>query len=139
MSKIWLKSKLQNLAMKKKEAYVTRSVTLPKIDKDTLLARAAANSGIRKGLIYQAADAIVNEFENFVLTGHPVELPLVGTFRFGINAKAQDKQEDAGAAAVYRRKIVYTPNITLKRMLKTVGLVDISETEGDEEGEQPEG
>lgn len=137
MTKIWIKSNLQKLAMKKKNAYLTRSVTLPKIDKDTLLARAAANSGMRKGIVYQAADAICNEFENFVMTGHPVELPLIGTFRFGVQAHASDTKEDAGAEKVYRRKIYYTPNVSLKRMLKGVHLEDITEAEGEDDGDTP--
>ena len=86
MAKVWLKSKLQNLAMKKKEAYVTRSITLPRIDKDTLLARAADNSGIRRGVFYQAVDALCNEFKNFLMNGHSVEVPEVGSSRFGVNA-----------------------------------------------------
>ncbi len=133
MGKIWIKSKLQNLAMKKKEAYVTRSVTLPRIDKDTLLERAADNSGIRKGVVYAAADAITNEIENFLLNGHSVEIPLLGSFRFGVNAKATDTEAEAGAGQVYRRKIIYTPSKPIWRALQTVSLVDVSEQDDDDD------
>ncbi len=129
MGKIWIKSKLQNLAMKKKEAYVTRSVTLPRIDKDQLLERAADNSGIRRGVVYAAADAITNEIENFLMNGHSVEVPLLGNFRFGVKAKATDTRKEAGASQVYRRRIIYKPSKPIWRRLQTVNLVDIDEEE----------
>lgn len=137
MAKVWLKSNLQKLAMKKKNAYVTRSVTLPRIDKDTLLARAADNSGIRRGIFYQAVDALCNEFKNFLMNGHSVEVPEVGSFRFSVNAYATDELENAGAAAVHRRKIHYVPNKDLWRQLQQVSLIDVTPKEEDEE-EEPE-
>ena len=137
MAKVWLKSKLQNLAMKKKEAYVTRSITLPRIDKDTLLARAADNSGIRRGVFYQAVDALCNEFKNFLMNGHSVEVPEVGSFRFGVNAKATDTEAEAGAGQAYRRKIHYVPNKSLWRMLQQVSLIDHNETDEDDEEPEP--
>ena len=139
MAKVWLKSKLQNLAMKKKEAYVTRSVTLPRIDKETLMSRALENSGLRKGVFYAAVDALCNEFKNFLMNGHSVEVPEVGSFRFAVNAKATDTEEEAGAGQVYRRKILYVPNKDLWRQLQQVSLIDHTEvTEEDEGGDEPE-
>ena len=136
MSKILLKSKKQNIACKKYERYVTRSVTLPRIDKDELLSRAADNSGIRKGTIYAAADAICNEFKNFLLNGHSVELPLIGSFRFGVNAKVSETAQEAGADTVYRRKIKYVPNAQLKRQLQAVNLIGQDEdSDADESGD----
>ena len=140
MAKVWLKSKLQNLAMKKTEAYVTRSVTLPRIDKDELLERAADNSGINRGAIYAAADAITREFENFIMNGHSVEIPLVGSFRFSVNAHATDTEAEAGAGQVYRRKIHYLPSKALWRKVQQVSLVEQPqpEEEEDEGGDEPE-
>lgn len=135
MAKIWLKTKLQNLAMKKKEAYVTRSITLPRIDNDQLLERAAANSGIRRATVFSAAEAIFNEMENFLLNGHSIEVKPLGTFRFGINAKATDTEAEAGAGQVYRRKIHYRPAKDLWRKLQQVTLIDHEEEEPEPEPE----
>lgn len=120
--KIVLKANYQRVAVKDKRAYVTRVVTYSKINKDALLRRAAANSGIRRGVIYTAADAIFNEFENFLLNGHSVELPILGNFRFGIHAKISDTREDAGAGKVYRKRLIYTPSAELKQKVKEVSL-----------------
>ncbi len=138
MARVWLKSKLQNLAMKKKEAYVTRSVTLPRITGDQLLERAADNSGISRGIIYAAADAINNEFQNYIMNGHSVEIPLVGSFRFGVNAKATDTEAEAGAGQVYRRKIHYVPSKELWRQLQQVSLVPQPADDEDDDESEPE-
>ena len=125
--------------MKKKNAYVTRSVTLPRIDKDTLLERAADNSAIRKGVFVAVADAITNEFENFLLNGHSVELPLVGTFKFAVNAKASDEEPESYAEQVYRRKIHFQPSKELWRKLQTVSLASLKDKpEEEDEGEGDE-
>lgn len=120
--KIVLKVNYQRVAVKDKRAYVTRAVTYSRITKDMLLERAAANTGIRRGTLYQAMDAVVNEFENFLMNGHSVELPLLGTFAFGVKAKISDTPEDAGAAKVYRRKLLYRPSVQLKTLVKGVSL-----------------
>ena len=120
--KIVLKANYQRVAVKDKRAYVTRAITYSRIASDALLARAAANSGIRRGVIYAAMDAVMNEFQNFVLNGHTVELPLIGAFGFGIRAKISDTREDAGAAKVYQKKLVYRPSVELKQMVKEVAL-----------------
>jgi len=125
MAKILVKSKLQRLAAQKKDAYVTRPVSLPMIDSDTLLERAADNSGLRRGVLYAAVDAVNNEIKNFLVNGHPVQVPLLGIFSFGINAHAAEKMEDAGTAMIYRRKIMYRPTVTLKRVLDTINLVKL--------------
>lgn len=140
MAKVWLKSKLQKLAMKKKNAYVTRSVTLPRIDKDYLLARAADNSGVRRGVFYAAVDALCNEFKNFLLNGHSVEVPEIGSFRFAVNATASDEQPESAAELVYRRKIIYTPNKDLWRSLQAISLQDTTPKPEDEDegGDEPE-
>lgn len=137
MAKVWLKSKLQNLAMKKKEAYVTRSFTLPRITAEQLMARALDNSGLRKGVFYAAVDALCNEFKNFLMNGHSVEVSEVGSFRFGVNAKATDTEAEAGAGQVYRRKILYVPNKNLWRMLQQVSLEQYEGDNTDDE-EEPE-
>lgn len=122
--KIMLKVNYQRVAVKDKRAYVTRAITYSRITKDMLLARAAANTGIRRGTLYAAMDAVINEFQNFLLNGHSVELPLLGTFAFGIKAKISDTREDAGAEKVYRRRLIFRPSPELKADVKGVSLND---------------
>ena len=137
MGKIVIKKKLMNLAMKKKEAYVTRTVGLPMVDEKQLLERAADNSGIRRGVIYAAADAITNEVKNFLMNGHSVQIPLLGSFRFGVNAKAADTEKEAGAKQIYRRKIIYKASKPIWRLLQTAQFEDWSELDGNGGGTTP--
>ena len=134
MGKVVLKTNLQMIALKKKDAWVTRSVTYSRIDADELLNRAAANSGIRRGIIYQAADAINNEFANFLMNGHSVELPLIGTFRFGVNAHVADTEEAAGADKVYRRKLIYRPSTELRRLALNVNFIQTEKAVASDDG-----
>ena len=136
MAKIYLRSKLQNLAMKKKDAYVTRPVYYARITGDELLERAADNSKLRKSEIYLAADAITREFRNFLQNGHAVTIPEIGTFRFGFRAHATDTLAEAGAAQVYRRRIIYQPCMDLRRQINTVTLEDVT-VKDEEGGEEP--
>ncbi len=136
MAKIYLRSKLQNLAMKKKDAYVTRPVYYARITGDELLERAADNSKLRKSEIYLAAEAITREFRNFLQNGHAVTIPEIGTFRFGFRAHATDTLAEAGAAQVYRRRIIYQPCMDLRRQINTVTLEDVT-VKDEEGGEEP--
>ena len=122
MSKILVKSKLQRLAVQKKDAYVTRSVSLPMVDEKTLIERAAENSLINPGHLYAAMQAVTQTFRNFLFMGHPVKFPNVGVFRFAVNAKATEDKEEAGVEQIYRRKILYRPTVDLNRALEGIQL-----------------
>ena len=137
MAKVWLNNKLQKLAMKKKNAYVTRVVTLPQISGTDLVDAAARNSGIDRGTFTAALDALNKEFQNYLIIGHSVEVPHIGCFRFMVNAYAKDTQAEAGAAAVHRRKLHYQANKELWSLVQRASLEDITPKE--EEEEEPEG
>ena len=122
MAIILIKSKLQHLAIQKKDAYVTRSVNLPMIGEKTLIERAAENSLINEGHLYAAMAAITQAFRNFLFMGHPVQLPKVGIFRFAIKAKASENMEEAGVEQIYRRRINYLPTTELRKALNEIHL-----------------
>lgn len=106
-----------------KSLYMIRPITYSRIDKNTLLNRAADNTQVKKSDIYESMDAVSREFRNFLCNGHSVEFPDLGTFRIGIQAKASETLEQINAEQVYRRKIIFTPSSLLKQMLNSVNLV----------------
>lgn len=120
MSKIVLKSNLQNIAFKKESAYVTRSITFSHVDANEFLEGVKRNSNLDKHVVYAASEAIGKEFENLLLKGHSFAVPGIGIFRFGVKAKAAATAEEAGAGKVYRRRIHFVPTKELKNKLKTV-------------------
>ncbi len=107
----------QKVAILKKEGYVSRAVTYSKINGDNVLEYAAQNSGINPGQLAAAMYAIQQSFVNFLMNGHSVELPGVGIFRVGVNSKMVDSADKVSVDQIYRRKIHYTPSVSLKGRL----------------------
>lgn len=126
MGKIVLKSNLQTIAAieGKPKKYVTRAVHYSTIDGDTFIDFVARNTRLDRYVVKAAAGAIAKEFANFVFNGHSVSVPGIGIFRFGVQAKASKKQEDATTKKVYRRKILYRPATDIKTLVKNTSLED---------------
>ena len=129
----------QRVAILKKEGYVSRAVTYSQIDGEDVLEYAAQNSGINPGQLSAAMYAIRQSFINFLLNGHSVELPGVGIFRVGVNAKMVDEASMVSVDQIYRRKIHYLPSIDLKNRLTRISFsTDPMETIPEEEPAEPE-
>ena len=107
----------QRVAILNKEGYVSRAVTYSKIDGEDVLEYAAQNSGINQAQLSAAMYAIRQSFVNFLLNGHSVELPGVGIFRVGVNAKMVDEATKVSVDQIYRRKIHFLPSTALKDKL----------------------
>ena len=83
--------------------------------------------------------AIRQSFINFLLNGHSVELPGVGIFRVGVNAKMVDEASKVSVDQIYRRKIHYLPSIALKDKLIRISFsTDPTETTAEEEPTETE-
>ena len=135
------KRRLRMVDQGETEVFVTSPITYSRIGSDDLLEAAARNSGINEATIFAGMKGVVNEFENFLMNGHSVQVPLLGTFRISLRGKAVATQEEAGANAVYRRGIIYTPTTRLKAKLKSLSLSAIPadiETSADDVPAEPE-
>ena len=110
----------QKVAILKKEGYVSRAVTYSKIDGEDVLEYAAQNSGINQAQLSAAMYAIRQSFINFLMNGHSVELPGVGIFRVGVNAKMVDEATKVSVDQIYRRKIHFLPSTVLKDRLTRI-------------------
>ena len=120
MSKMKVNAAFQRVAILKKEGYVSRAVTYSKIDGEDVLELAAQNSGINQAQLSAAMYAIRQSFINFLLNGHSVELPGVGIFRVGVNAKMVDEASKVSVDQIYRRKIHFLPSTVLKDRLTRI-------------------
>ena len=139
MSKMKVNAAFQRVAILDKEGYVSRAVTYSKIDGDEVLELAAQNSGINQAQLSAAMYAIRQSFINFLMNGHSVELPGVGIFRVGVNAKMVDEASMVSVDQIYRRKIHYLPSIDLKNRLTRISFsTDPMETIPEEEPVEPE-
>lgn len=98
-------------------ANVSRYSTIAYRDIVQYAARAAH---VPESAVDVAMEALFDALSYFVLNGHNVKIDGIGTFAFGVNAKAEINEEDAGADSVHRLKILYLPEMDLRREMNNV-------------------
>ena len=126
----------QRVAILNKEGYVSRAGTYSKSDGEDVLEYAAQYSGINQAQLSAAMYAIRESCVNFLLNGHSVELPGVGIFRVGVNAKMVDEATKVSVDQIYRRKIHFLPSTVLKDRLTRISF-STDPTEMDAESTTP--
>lgn len=138
--KVYVRSVLQNVAMKKKDMYVTRAIRYSTIKKAALAEMMATDTGLPKGVILAVWAAVEKQMVQMVMNGHGIDLDGLGIFAPDINAKAvnnapvpvegggtmavKDWLYQFGVGNVYRRKFRFYPDKTLWRALQRVELED---------------
>ena len=88
------------------------------LKQDKVISEASIRSGIPKGSINAAWEAIGDVIRAWTTEGHSVALPGLGTMRFGLQAEAVSKVEDVGAGLISTRKVIFTPSTDIKQELK---------------------
>lgn len=91
---------------------------------------AARAAHVPESSIEVAMDALYDALNYFVLNGHNVKIDGIGTFYFGINAGAEEAEEDAGAASVKRLKIGLLPEMSLRQALNNVAITTTTSNPG---------
>lgn len=136
--KVYLRTKYQNIAMKKKSMYVTRAVRYSTISKKALAEMMATDTGLPRGVVLAVWAAVEKQMMQMVMNGHGINLEGLGIFAPDINARAVDnvpqKAPDGtmipavewlrqyGVGNVYRRKFRFYPDKPLWRKLQRVEL-----------------
>jgi nucleoid DNA-binding protein len=117
--------------MLEKTIYATRPVRYTTIKAADLVDAASRNNSIPKSYIETACEAIANEFQNYILNGHSVKVPQVGTFRLVFKVKAGDTPEES---SIKSRHIRLRAGKELSELLNRltfvneVSLKDLAET-----------
>lgn len=91
---IVIKTKKQTFTAMEKEGYATRPVRYTTIKAADLVDAASRNNSIPKSYIETACEAIANEFQNYILNGHSVQVPQVGTFRLVLKVKSMETADE---------------------------------------------
>lgn len=102
--------------------YQMRPETYSRMDDQKVLDEAAAHSGIQRGLLNTAWNAIAIVVKNWATEGHTVPIPGLGTMRFSVNAKTVADVKDVAASLIKCRKVVFTPNTEIKQALKDASI-----------------
>ena len=98
--------------------YVMRPEKYSQLAENKVIAEAAVRSGIAKGALKGAWDAIGEVIKAWVTEGHSVAIPGLGTLRFGMNAQAVEDVNDVAKGLIRTRKVVFTPSVDIKSELK---------------------
>lgn len=124
---IVIKTKKQRFAAQEKEGYATRPVRYTTIKAADLVDAASRNNSIPKSYIETACEAIANEFQNYILNGHSVKVPQVGTFRLVFKVKAGDTPEESSIKSRHIRLRASKELSTLLNRLNFVNEVPLKD------------
>ena len=97
--------------------YVMRPEKYSLLSESKVINEASVRSGIAKGALKGAWDAIGEVIKAWVTEGHSVSIPGLGTLRFGMNAEAVEDVNEVAKSLIRTRKVVYTPSVDIKREL----------------------
>jgi predicted histone-like DNA-binding protein len=95
-------------------------VSFSNIGNDQMVEYLAVNSGINRPLAIAAVNALRAVFVNYLMNGHTVQIPQLGTFSLSAKCKLVSNAKDAGPDCIKRLKIRFTPKGTIKSACKSV-------------------
>ena len=115
----WLSSRLLAAFDKNSEkwAYVLQADLYNKLSQSKVIQEAALRSGIAKGAINAAWDAIGEVIKAWATEGHSVAVPGLGTMRFGLRSKSIADVNKVGSDLITSRRVIFTPNVEIKEEL----------------------
>lgn len=99
---------------KEKWAYVMQAELYSKLSQSKVINEAALRSGISKGSINAAWDAIGEVVKAWATEGHTVAIPGLGTMRFGLRATSVTDVNKVASNLITTRRVIFTPNTDIK-------------------------
>ncbi|MBQ8225583.1 MAG: DNA-binding protein [Bacteroides sp.] len=100
-----------------KWAYVLQADLYSKLSQTKVIQEAALRSGISKGAINAAWDAIGEVIKAWATEGHSVAVPGLGSMRFGLRSTSVSDVNKVGAGLITSRRVIFTPNTDIKKEL----------------------
>ena len=100
-----------------KWAYVMQAELYSKLSQSKVIQEAAMRSGISKGSINAAWDAIGEAIKAWATEGHSVAIPGLGSMRFGLRATSVNDVNRVGSGLITSRRVIFTPNVDIKEEL----------------------
>ena len=105
-----------------KWAYVLQADLYNKLSQTKVIQEAALRSGIAKGAINAAWDAIGEVIKAWATEGHSVAVPGLGSMRFGLRSKSVTNVNDVASSLITTRRVIFTPNVDIKDELKRTSI-----------------
>ena len=107
---------------KEKWAYVMQPELYNKLSQSKVITEAALRSGISKGAINAAWDAIGDVIRAWATEGHAVAIPGLGSMRFGLRSKSIADVNKVGSDLITTRRVIFVPNVEIKDELKRTSI-----------------
>ena len=122
---IKIKAVERNISFEKnveKWAYVLKPELYNKLSATKVISEASLRSGISKGCMTAAWDAIGEVIKAWATEGHSVAIPGLGTTRFGLRSTSVDDVNKVSSSLITSRKIIFTPSVDIKSELKSTSI-----------------
>ena len=100
-----------------KWAYVMQAELYSKLPQSKVVQEAATRSGIAKGSINAAWEAIGEVIKAWATEGHSVAIPGLGCMCFGLRATSVSDVNLVGSVLITSRRVIFTPNVDIKEEL----------------------
>ena len=100
-----------------KWAYVLQADLYSKLSQTKVIQEAALRSGISKGAINAAWDAIGEVIMAWATEGHSVAIPGLGSMRFGLRSTSVADVNKVGTGLITSRRVIFSPNSDIKKEL----------------------
>ena len=102
--------------------YIMQADLYNKLSDAKVIQEAALRSGINKGAINAAWDAIGEVIKAWATEGHSVAVPGLGTMRFGVRATSVSDVNKVATSLITTRRVIFTPNVDIKDELKRTSI-----------------
>lgn len=93
-----------------------------KLSQTKVIQEASLRSGISKGAINAAWDAIGEVIKAWATEGHSVAVPGLGTMRFGLRSTSIADVNKVGTNLITSRRVIFTPSVDIKDELKRTAI-----------------
>lgn len=87
-----------------------------------VIEEAASKSGVSRGILQAAWEAIGQVIQTWATEGHSVAIPGLGTMRFGVNASSVANVNMVASNLITSRKVIFTPSVDIKDALKSTSV-----------------
>ena len=99
---------------KERWAFVMMPELYGRLGESKVINEASIRSGIAKGSINAAWEAIGEVIKAWATEGHAVALPGLGTMRFGLRAESVADVNKVASGLITSRRVIFTPNTDIK-------------------------
>ena len=100
--------------------YYAQPELYSQISKQDIIEAAQRNTSIPRAYLDMAYDALINEVENFVMNGHSVQIPNLGTISCRIRGEGADTRLAYSTELIKKVGFTFLPDPYIKKLLKKI-------------------